>query len=550
MNANYHIKSTHRTSQFIQIELFIRIDAPQILSLQIPSWRSGRYQLADFAKNVRSFSAQDELGAFLPASKVQKNRWDILISKPTNLRISYEYYAAKMDAGSCWVDEDQIYLNFGNCCMEVLNFPELTYEMDVKIPTGFQLMSTLPMGMSGQFVANNFQQLVDATFLAAAHLTHWEYTSESVVFHCWFKGDIHFNKAGFLEKFQKFSTKQIRDFGEFPEEEYHFIFQLLPYRHYHGVEHKRGTVITFGPANSLAEEDQFEELLGISSHELYHAWNVCRIRPIELLPYDFSKETYTRAGWMLEGITTYMGDLYLLKSGVYSLEVYLKHLNHTLNRAFRNLGWQHSSILESSFDLWVDGYENGIPERKVNIYAHGCIIALCLDLMLLKSTKSSLPEVMQAAWLTFGKPNQGYTSESFWELFLNSMEDQTALLEFYQSYIAGNGNIFEKLKSLLPTIGLELNEESSSNLLEAKLGIITTGNTIIKVHPSSPAFQELMIGDEINYKQVGDRIHFQASRINGSVIQLDLKLEQDKVYFPLLSIVPTADLSQREKWMN
>lgn len=126
-------------------------------------------------------------------------------------------------------------------------------------------------------------------------------------------------KNFFLDQFNAFSSKLIHDFGEFPEPEYHFIFQLLPYPHYHGVEHRRGTVITFGPAVNLADPAQMEELLGVSCHELYHAWNVCRIRPKELLPYDFSKEAYTKAGLLLEGVTTYMGDLYLLKSGVYDL---------------------------------------------------------------------------------------------------------------------------------------------------------------------------------------------------------------------------------------
>ena len=549
MKANYHIKSANPTTQFIQIELSIYLASPQKLSLQLPAWRPGRYQIADYAKNIRSFSVTDTNDSLIPFEKSQKNRWEISVQNPTTIRIRYDYYAAKMDAGSCWVDETQIYLNFVNCCLEVLDFPQLTYELTMEIPEDFQSMSTIPLSPDRQLIANSFQQLADSTFLAAAKLTHWKYEVGLVEFHCWFKGEIHFDQTKFLEDFIKFSQRQIEDFGEFPEQEYHFIFLLLPFPHYHGVEHKRGTVITFGPAERLAESSQMEELLGVSSHELYHAWNVCRIRPSELLPYDFSKETFTRAGWMLEGITTYMGDLYLLKSGGYEPEVYLKHLSNSINRASKNLGWQNSSILESSFDLWLDGYENGIPERKVNIYAHGAVIALCLDLILLKSKQSSLPQIMREAWQEFGKPNLGYSANSFWNLILGSMEDQSELDSFYKNFIAGKSNIFEKLEQLLPVIGLELVQDLESNPLESKLGIVTLKDKIIKIHPKSTAYHRLMIGDEITFNLLEKSIAIQGIQLNGNVFSFIFPLGEE-VYFPTFSLKLTSKVGLREKWMS
>jgi predicted metalloprotease with PDZ domain len=549
MRANYHIKSANRTSQFIQIELSIYIESPQKLALQLPAWRPGRYQIADYAKNIRSFSITDANNSLIPFEKSQKNRWEISVQNPKTILVRYDYYAAKMDAGSCWVDETQIYLNFVNCCLEVLDFPQLGYELKVEIPEEFQSMSTLPSDSNGQFIANSFQQLADSTFLAANQLTHWKYEVGSVEFHCWFKGEIHFNQAKFLKDFIKFSQRQIEDFGEFPEVEYHFIFLLLPFPHYHGVEHKRGTVITFGPAESLAEPSQMDELLGISSHELYHAWNVCRIRPTELLLYDFSQETYTRAGWMLEGVTTYMGDLYLLKSGGYELEVYLKHLSNSINRASQNLGWQNYSILESSFDLWLDGYENGIPERKVNIYAHGAVIALCLDLILLKSNKSSLNQIMREAWKEFGKPNQGYNADSFWNLILRSIADQSELDSFYTNFIDGKSDVFVKLEQLLPIIGLELVQDLESNPLESKFGIVTLKNKIFKIHPKSPAYHRLMIGDEVNYNLIEKNIAIQGIRSNGNEFSFIFPLG-DEVYFPTYSLKLTPKIGLREKWMS
>lgn len=549
MKANYHIKSNNPSSQFIQIELSIRLESPKKLSLQLPAWRPGRYQIADYAKNIRSFSVTDSLGSIIPFIKTQKNRWEITVDNPTTILIKYDYYAAKMDAGSCWVDESLIYLNFVNCCMEVLDSSQYAYGVVIEIPENFKSMSTLPSNSDGQLMANSFQQLADLTFLAAPQLTLWKYEVGTVDFHCWFRGEIHFDQAKFIQDFRDFSQKQIEDFGEFPEKEYHFIFLLLPFPHYHGVEHRRGTVITFGPATSLADPSQMEELLGVSSHELYHAWNVCRIRPNELLPYDFSQETYTKAGWVLEGITTYMGDLYLLKSGGYNLEVYLKHLSSSINRASQNLGWQNHSILESSFDLWLDGYENGIPDRKVNIYAHGAIIALCLDLILLKSSNRSLTQVMREAWLEFGKANKGYTAESFWNLVVKSMEDKSELDAFYQNFIAGTGNLFQKLKELLPVIGLELVGDLESNPIESKFGLVISKDKITKIHPKSPAFHQLMIGDEIKVDWAEGNISVKGIHPNGMEFSGTLPFGE-KTYFPTYSLKPSDQTDLRQKWMN
>ena len=118
--------------------------------------------------------------------------------------------------------------------------------------------------------------------------------------------------------------------------DYHFIFQILPYKAYHGVEHKNNTVISFGPGYSAFEGENYEELLGVASHELFHAWNVKTIRPSDMFPYDFTKENYTKMGYLTEGFTTYYGDLMLKRSGVFTTEQYLKQLNKILSFLWLN----------------------------------------------------------------------------------------------------------------------------------------------------------------------------------------------------------------------
>lgn len=304
----YQIESHNPVSQFIQITLHIPVRHLSQIRLQLPAWRAGRYHLANYVQNIRNLHVVSPNGKAISASKFTKDLWEFAPDHVGEYQVRYEYYCAKMDAGSCWVDDEQIYLNFVNCCFEVEGRSEERIQVEVNYPQHFQFCTTL-MTENNELVASNFQQLADSSFLASQILTHQSFAIDHVSFHLWFHGEIHFDLADFRMNIQLFTENQIEHFGEFPVEEYHFIYQLLPYAHYHGVEHQRGTVITFGPAESLAERKHMNELMGVSCHELYHAWNVCQIRPTEIMPYDFSKEAYHTAGWMVEGVTTYMGDL-------------------------------------------------------------------------------------------------------------------------------------------------------------------------------------------------------------------------------------------------
>jgi predicted metalloprotease with PDZ domain len=199
--------------------------------------------------------------------------------------------------------------------------------------------------------------------------------------------------------------------GEFPEKDYHFLNLILPTAFYHGVEHRNSTMIVLGPEG----EGLYTDLLGVSSHELFHAWNIIRIRPKELLPYDFTKENYFTTCFVAEGCTTYYGDLFLRRVRVFDDQAYVKELQVYMKRHFENSSKATQSLTESSWDLWLDGYEKGIPQRKVSVYHKGAIVALILDLYLRKkfSHARSLDDVMRELWHRFGKPFVGYTYDDY-----------------------------------------------------------------------------------------------------------------------------------------
>ena len=546
--VHYRISCLNPASQFVQFEVRIPAQNDEEIHLRLPAWRAGRYQLANYAQNIRNFRITNLSGQEIPFQKETKDCWVFEAKNSEEYLISYEYFAAKMDAGSAWADEEQVYLNLVNCCFEVKERPATSFEIELDLPDYPRLVSTLAKSGTGFFLAKDFQQLADSTLLASKEITHWEYSVIETLFHIWIHGEIHFEKEAFIEHFRRFTQTQIRDFKEFPEPEYHFIFQLLAYPHFHGVEHRRGTIITFGPAENLKDSVHLNELLGVSSHELYHAWNVCRIRPKEFLPYDFSKETYSKAGWTLEGITTYMGDLYLLKSGVFDLSIYLKEVEDILNRESLNEGWRNYSILESSMDLWLDGYQAGIPDRKVNIYSHGAVICFCLDIMLLNDG-SGLPEVMKLAWEKYGKPFQGYDEKGIWNLILQCAKDQEKFNSFYESYISGNGDLLKYFGSIIPSLGFELHSLPNPEPLTSKLGILLQKDVVTKIHSDSPSYTSLMIGDRINAKFSTEGVLIEVLRMNGKKYVFDFPVAEIEFY-PAYSIEIGKSTTTREKWMK
>ena len=544
---HYHISCANPASQFANIHLGLEIPNSSYIRLQLPAWRAGRYQLANYAQNIRGFEVFDAFGEKVGFKKLSKDLWEI--ENKGKLSIRYEYWAGKMDAGNSWVDEEQVYLNLVNCCFEILGSTEEEIIVSLDLSDYPDQISTIPKLSPGIWKANSFQQLADSTILASKELVHWGYSSSKTQFHIWIQGEVHFDKGTFLENFKHFTDKLISDFGDFPEEEYHFIFQLLPYQHYHGVEHRRGTVITFGPAESLTDPSQMEELLGVSCHELYHAWNVCRIRPKELLPYDFSKETYSQAGLILEGVTTYMGDLYLLKSGVYSLPVYLRHLEKVIQREMDSFGWKNQSIIESSFDLWLDGYIPGIPDKKVSIYTRGAILIMGLDALLIESG-SSMTTVMKRMWDQFGKPSTGYTLEDFREILIEETSNEELIQDFFRKYVFGHEDYFPEFIQKLKFLGIEWKEFFEENSLLHEFGVRINGQRqILQIHPDSPAYKTLMRGDVILEENL-EKLHETSLKINRQGREMSIPLQQsDRLFFPKIQLSCPEVLDSTGIWM-
>ncbi len=467
----YQVSINKAFENFIEIEAKIISNSTEIL-LQLPAWRPGRYELANFAKNIRCFKAMAKNGAELKVRKQTKDSWLIYNSENNaEITVSYEYYANQLDAGACFINEEQLYVNPVHCFMYEVGKMEEQFEVKLNIPADYKIACQLPSS-NNILISNNFDQLADSPFIASNTLQHHEFKVNDSKIHFWFQGKHEIDIVKLEADTKAYAALQIDIFKEFPCTDYHFLYQMLPTAFRHGVEHADSTVIAMGLGNDMLRDDFYHSLLAISSHELFHMWNVKRIRPASMLPYDFTKENYSTLGYIYEGITTYYGDLMLLRSGVWSWDQYVESWNDDFLRHISNPGVHNYSVAESSFDTWLDGYVPGIAARKVSIYIEGMLAAMIADLTIIKNSngKHSLDNVMHDLYHLFYKNNKGYTENDYQALL--EKYGQESFEQFFAKNIWGKNNLIADLQNILTYFGCSINnnkltkgQNSENNLL-------------------------------------------------------------------------------------
>ncbi|HAA14068.1 MAG TPA: hypothetical protein DCE41_21195, partial [Cytophagales bacterium] len=282
--------------------------------------------------------------------------------------------------------------------------------------------------------------------------------------------------------------------------------------HYHGVEHKNSTVLVLGPNDRISERKPYRDLLGVASHELFHVWNVTRIRPQEMMPYDFSREAYHPSGYITEGVTMYFGDLMLARAGAYSVEEYIEEVNVLLRVHGQNFGKENMSMVESSKDLWLDGYTPGAPERRQSIYVEGFVLALALDMEIrfLTQGQQSLENVMHLMWINYGQKNIGYSDSDYWSCVTATVPNLD-LNEYYGRHYELSESVLPRLAEIMPQmVGYQLVETAPTSDLESRFGLrlqaVDGQQKVTKLDPKGPAYTQLTHGDII-------------SQINGSSVE-------------------------------
>ena len=443
MRNLYFLKSSSDPN-YLEITFQFTPRKPGKQVIQLPIWRPGRYQAQNFAKNIpvlKAFSADISI----PIRKTASSTWELEATEPVEIR--YSYFANQPDAGGSVIETDLIYINFINCLLYVKGRENERCEVHVEKSDGWKSVCTFKNG-------SKYRELVDSPYIAAPTIFQHKWKCNGVKFSINVVGSRQALTKKLTDAYEKFTQTQLDWMGAFPVKEYHYMLWVCPNPYYHGVEHTKSTMMVMGPP----DRDAYEDLIGLGSHELFHVWNIATIRPAELFPYAYDRETPFSTGWVVEGITTYLGDWFLYESGVWNRQEYLAGLLGNLKLHFDRDANAQQSLEESSIDLWLDGYRTSLPNKRASIYFKGAVVALALDLQLQSKNGKSLKDVMHRMNAEFGQLKKGYTKADFIriceEVYGGSLQ------EFFQTYVEKSTDITTDLQEILSKSGLKFQQDS------------------------------------------------------------------------------------------
>lgn len=427
---NYSISPLNINSHLFSVSLSFNIIADKSFTLSLPSWLPGSYMIRDFAKNIIEISAISDDGNSVTLVKNDKQTWSITSSTHTKVTVNYTIFAFDLSVRTAYLDSQRGFFNGSSVFLQVAELSEQPCTLEIKateatqhwkVATGLTRHVSTQKYELGTYIAQNYQELIDGP-VAMGVFSSKEFVVEGVTHHVVFTSEHYGDLTRLTNDLTKLCQHHISMFGEAPFKEYWFITHLLA-NGFGGLEHKNSTILQASrfdlPNPNKPEEltNNYKTFLSLCSHEYFHAWNVCRIKPKEFVPYNLQQESHTTQLWAYEGITSYYDDFSLFRTGIISFEDYLKLLSKTATRVFRGEGELKQSVADSSFDTWTKFYKQG-PDAVNNIvsyYTKGSLIALWLDLTIRAKSNGqySLDNLMKELWIHFGRTNTGTTEDDF-----------------------------------------------------------------------------------------------------------------------------------------
>lgn len=435
------------------------------IQLWLPTWIAGSYLLREFSKHLEQVSYQVHTQQY-PAQKLSKNRY--LLDKAQageTITVSYWVYCHDLSVRSAFVDNRRIFANFTSLLLMVAGDEQTPCQISLFVPQTFLAQNpqaVLASGLKYQtFQETSGRRFVFETLpafdsfdypLEFAEQSQTEFVvtyADRPIAHRFFVAGYHqANLERLTTDVQKICQSYVDWLGDVPFADYTFMLMVTG-DDYGGLEHINSTAL-LSSRNDLPtkfEPDEpsegYQRLLGLCSHEYFHAWWVKSVRPDVMMDNDLQTEAYTTLLWVFEGFTSYIDDLMLLASGVIDKDSYFKLLLAQINRYYQTDGRANQSVAESSFDAWIKLYrpDENSSNQGVSYYNKGVLVALCLDLSLLKysSGKYRLFDVIKTFY-QYAKqsPNKrfGMTTDNLSDV-IAPMIGADVWTWFYQSYVVG-----------------------------------------------------------------------------------------------------------------
>ncbi|UBM59467.1 peptidase M61 [Marinilongibacter aquaticus] len=468
------------------------------LTVKMPVWTPGSYLVREYAKNIDHFAATTSDGQALPFRKVNKNTWEISLNGADDVKINYDVYAYELTVRTSFLDEDHGYANGASVFLYV---PELMQEQSQLTVQPYEKWSTvstaLPETGKNTYAIKDFDTLVDSPIEVGNHeMLSFEAAGVPHKIAMFSTEPLQYDKAKFLGDFKKMVEAATSVVGETPLDHYLFIIH-----HSQGIggglEHLFSTTCQTRP-NAYANDYNYKNAFSLFAHEYFHLWNVKRIRPVALGPFDYDKENYTHMLWVAEGFTSFYEEVILARAGLLNESEVLEHLADNYNRVLNAPGNTVQAATEASWDAWIKYYRPNENSSNVNIsyYSKGGLLATLLNAKIIANTQAekSLDDVLRILYKRYYQElGRGYTDDEFQavceEVYGGDLD------YFFKNYISGIE--VPDYATILKSVGIALVDENKDQKLPY-LGIAERGGSIVNLNRLGSAYHSgLNVGDKL-----------------------------------------------------
>ena len=538
---SYQLTFPEAQGHYVNVTMEVKTSKDEVI-VKMPVWAPGSYLVREFARHVEGFKAKSG-GTSLSFIKRDKNTWVIKNPTKSAISISYKVYAFELTVRTSFIDESHAYLNGTSIFMYVDGQLNQASEIIITPNSNWSKIScALPSEKNNAYhlYAENYDILADSP-IEIGNQTIIEFTTQGVKHSVAMIGPGNYDAEKIKKDFAKIVDEATSVFGTHPCKNYTFFVHNVPAGG-GGLEHLNSTSVQV-QRFAYSNEATYQSFLGLVAHEYFHLWNVKRLRPVVLGPFNYDVENYTRMLWVSEGFTAFYDNWLVKRAGYNTPEKYLDIIANEYSAQTNLPGDKEQSVADASFDAWIKYYRRNENSNntQVSYYDKGSILASLLNLMIIdhSGAKQNLDNLMSYLYEEYyNKKNTGFTDEQFKaaaEKFTGKNLD-----EFYKNYV--NGVTAIPYESFLKIVGLKLTDLNATKN-DAYLGANSTSTNgkvlITSVVKNSPAYTYgINVNDEIlaidnfrtddltkalTYKKAGDKITILLSR-DGMIKTIEVTL--------------------------
>lgn len=524
--VNHFVSYPHNKQQYLQVRSEFPVSSA-VTEVIMPNWTPGAYIIKNFGANVDRISATSKDGTPLLLEQISKDTWRIQTQNVQHLIVEYEVYTPKLSVLASWVEPDFTLINGTSAFLYTLKTRLLpqTLSIDAGTDRG-DIFTALPViGGVQTFGAQNYDELVDNPVVVAKAPAHRFSTGGHEYVFVNVGESALWDAARATSDLQKM-VEATQSFWQFNPLGRPYWFLNFSVGAKGGLEHDHSTV-TFTGRSPMQNRSDYIKWLGLMSHEFFHVWNVRRMRPAALLPYDYQNEQYSRLLWLAEGLTSYYDSLLLSRAGLITPQEYLGLLGRDMYLLLNTPGRKLRSVSEASLEAWSRHYQphGNTLNSTISYYNKGAIIGFVLDAYLREHSKgrTSLDDLMRELYRRHAA--QGYSADDFMALVTDLGGAGAAA--FTESLI--NSTDDPDVDTALDWFGLELHRSESTGQDDNGLPAAGDFGVIWDIRQTAPLVKSvragsggakagLLPGDEViaigsermtreNYAQLMERFH-------------------------------------------